>query len=351
MKTMTTFGEYAKLRIRQLGKSQKALAAELGVSPAYVSQIINKKKNPPDLSRTKYRAALRTWCKFLESPENDILDMVRFELHRVPPPPNPRFRTMRDLLIASVRTQQKDLVEEMRAMPLHPAENRAIQALVQIYLVSQEQDGENRAYGATRFRNLCVRAKADKKFVEEELTTFFQAHPFSWTWDAEADDVRVFSESNQIRKAVEQVRSILDGTPGVTYARTVPVVGHVSAGRGFEYTDGGFAVGEGFDQVEIPPGVDPGLAQTLYCVKVRGDSLREFFGDGTLLFIKPESWEEIRDGDLVIFKDRKGGRAFVKKVEFAGDSLILKSMNPLYKNIVLNKIDLLLLERVIALRF
>jgi len=147
------------------------------------------------------------------------------------------------------------------------------------------------------------------------------------------------------------VRSIMDGTPGLTYARTVPVVGQVSAGRGFEYTDGDFTLGEGLDQVEIPPGVDPFLAQTLYCVKVRGDSLREFFGDGALLFIKPESWEEIRDGDLVIFKDRKGGRGFVKKVEFAGDNLILKSMNPLYKNTVLSRTDLVFLERVIALRF
>ncbi len=200
-------------------------------------------------------------------------------------------------------------------------------------------------------KTCALEQKRIRKFVEGELTAFFRAHPFSWTWNAEEDDVSLFSESSQIRRAVEQVRSILDGTPGVTYARTVPVVGHVSAGRGFEYTDGGFAVGEGFDQVEIPPGVDPALAQSLYCVRVRGDSLREFFGDGTLLFIKPESWEEIRDGDLVIFKDRKGGKAFVKKVEFAGDSLILKSMNPLYKNIVLSKIDLMLLERVIALRF
>ncbi len=347
---MVTFGEYAKLRIRQLGRSQKALAAELGVSPAYISQIINKKKNPPDLSRTKYRSTLKTWCKFLESSEDDILDMVRFELHRVPPRPNPKFREMRDLLIQSIKTQRKDLVEEMRAMSLHPAENRAIHALVQIYLISQEEGGENRTHKATRFRNLCVRAKTNKKFVEGELTDFFRLRPFSWTWDPEADDVRLFSESNEICRAIERVRSIMDGTPGLTYARTVPVVGHVSAGRGFEYTNGGFTVGERFDQVEISPGVDPGLAQTLYCVKVRGDSLREFFGDGALLFVKPESWEEIRDGDLVIFKDQKGGRAFVKKVEFAGDNLILKSMNPLYKNIVLNKTDLMLLERVVALK-
>lgn len=53
----------------------------------------------------------------------------------------------------------------------------------------------------------------------------------------------------------------------------------------------------------------------------------------------------------MIFKDLKSGLAFVKKVEFAGDSLILKSMNPMYKNMVVKKSDLLLLERVAALVF
>ena len=86
-------------------------------------------------------------------------------------------------------------------------------------------------------------------------------------------------------------------------------------------------------------------------MRVRGDSLRELFGDGALLFIKPESWEEIKDGDLVIFKHRNDSKAFVKKVEFAGENLILKSKNPLYKDIVLHKNDLMLLERVMSVVF
>jgi phage repressor protein C with HTH and peptisase S24 domain len=127
------------------------------------------------------------------------------------------------------------------------------------------------------------------------------------------------------------------------------MVGHVSAGSGFEYTDGGYPPGEGFEQVELPPGVNPALADRLYCVRIRGDSLREFISEGALLFIKPESWEEIRDGDLVIFKDRLEKRAFVKKVEFSGESLILKSMNSQYRNIVCTRSELCLLERVISI--
>ncbi|MBI4965117.1 MAG: helix-turn-helix transcriptional regulator [Desulfomonile tiedjei] len=346
---MKTFGSFAKERSRRLGRNQKTLAEQLGVSPAYVSQIFTGKKNPPDLGRPRNRAQLRTWAEFLAASEDEILDLVRFELHRVPPRPSAKFPKIRELLLKRLNARDKGLMDEVRSMELHPAENRVIQAMVQIYMILQEEPDEGRAYSPTRFKEFCNRARSNREFIDEELVRFLQDKPFSWAWDSEVDDVRVFAEASTIREAMETLAKILSDTPGFTYARTIPMVGHVSAGMGFEFTDGGFAAGEGFEQVEIPPGVDPSFAQRLYCVRVRGDSLQEFFGDGTLLFIKPESWEEVKDGDLVIFKNRSDGRAFVKKVEFVGESLLLKSMNPMYKNIVLAKRELMLLERVMAI--
>jgi len=348
---VTTFGKYARERLRRIGKSQKALAAKLGVSPAYISQVFTGKKNPPDLGKVRNRGQLKTWSEFLGCSEDDLLDLIRYELHRVPPRPTPRFGRMREWLLTCLAPHDKALVDEIRGMELHPAESRAIHSMVQFYIVVHEEQLAAPAYSAARFREFCNRARSNRKFVEEELVTFFHDLSFRWSWDAEADDVRFFSESPRIREAMKRVEQLLSGAKGWTYGRTVPVVAHVSAGEGFTYTDGGYEVGEGFEQVEIPPGVDPRLAERLYCVKVRGDSLREFFGDGTLLFVKPESWEQIKDGDLVIFKELGHARAFVKKVEFSGESLILKSMNPLYRNIVLRRKDLMLLERVAAVVF
>lgn len=346
---MRTFGKFAKDRMERLDKSQKALAEQLGVSPAYISQIMTGKKNPPDLGKPRNRSQLKTWCRFLETSEDEILGMVRYELHRVPPRPSPKFPNMRELLLKRFGSRERSMVEEIRSLELHPAENSALQAMVQIYLVLQEDHGSGSAYGPARFKDFCCRARANKDFVERDLVQFFRDEIFSWVWDADINDVHFSSESPEIRQAIDQIREILGPNPGLTYHRTVPVVAHVSAGEGFDYTDGGFPVGEGFEHVDLPPGVDPVLAQKLYCVRVRGDSLREFFADGALLFIKPESWEEVRDGDLVIFKDRTDRRAFVKKVEFSGENLILKSMNPLYRNIVLRRLDLILLERVMAI--
>jgi SOS-response transcriptional repressor LexA len=346
-----TFSKFVKARIRLLGKSQKALAQELQVSPAYVSQVLTGKKSPPDLGRPRNRSQLRAWSQCLCSPENDILDVVRYELHRVPPRPDPRFPNVREFLIQRLNPEADELIDEIEVLEMHPAEGRAIEALVQIYLILQEDSHEERAHAPSRFREFTSFAKADKEFLEGSLIEFFSALPFSWTWDPESNSVELDTESAAITDARARIMNLLCEGGGRSYGGTIPVVGHVSAGEGFEFTDGGFYAGEGFDQVPVPPGVDAHQAAELYCVKVRGNSLSEFFGDGTLLFIKPESWEEIKDGDLVIFKDRNFGKAFVKKVEFAGENLILKSMNPLYKNMVLGKSDLMLLEKVTALLF
>lgn len=346
-----TFGEFAKQRLRRLGKSQKALATKLGVSPAYVSQIFTGKKNPPDLGRPRNRWQLRIWADFLDADEDDLLDLIRFQLHRIPPPPIPKFDKMRKLLLTSLKVTDAGLADEIRAMQLHPAENQVIQAMIAVYLAGRDQSSLQRAFGITRFRDMCVQARTDSQFVETELVEYFETHGFSWTWDSEANDVRFIPDSPELSDAVDKVEELLDHSGGPTYSHTVPVVGHVSAGEGFEYTDGGFPAGEGFEHVEIPPGIDPALARRIYCVRVRGDSLQPFFGDGALLFIKPESWEEIKDGDLVIFKDRDDGKAFVKKVEFAGENLILRSLNERYRNLVLARDALILLEKVRSVVF
>jgi SOS-response transcriptional repressor LexA len=349
MNMTKTFGQFAKERLSRLGKSQKAFADVLGVSPAYISQIFSGKKNPPDLGKSRHREQLRLWCEFLNSPEEDVLGFVRYELHKVPLRPIPKYKRLRKLLLSSLINTDPSFVDEIKSLELHPAENAAVKSLAQIYLIMQEVPLEGSAFGTVRFVEFCSRARTNKEFVEGELVDFFSLHPFTWDWDEELNEARISSESSVITEAIIRLTRVFGELPNLGRTGTIPVVGHVSAGEGFEYTDGGYLVGEGFEHVELPPGIDPKLARKLYCVRVRGDSLKEFFGDGTLLFIKPESWEEVKDGDLVIFKRREDNKAFVKKVEFSGDSLILKSMNPMYKNIVVSKWDLGLLERVSAI--
>jgi SOS-response transcriptional repressor LexA len=348
---MASFGEFARDRLKDVGKSQKALAGSLGVSPAYISQIFTGKKNPPDLSKPRNRRHLRIWSQFLEVPEEDILELIRHQLHRIPLKPAPKYRNMRRLLLKCLSGRQEALAQEIKGLRAHPAELTAIRGMAQIFMILNEDFDEERGYGTVRFRELCCRVSGNTRFIETELVGFFEKVSFSWSWDPQANDVSLSSESEDIRLAIERLNDLFTDAGPLSFQQTVPVVGHVSAGEGFEYTDGGYMTGEGFEQVELPPGVDPSLADSLYCVRIRGNSLKEFINEGALLFIKPHSWEEIRDGDLVIFKAKDENLAYVKKVEFAGDNLILKSMNPAYKNMVLQKSHLSLLERVMSVVF
>ncbi|MBM3298826.1 MAG: helix-turn-helix domain-containing protein [Deltaproteobacteria bacterium] len=346
-----TFGKYARERIRQLGKSQKALAAALGVSPAYISQILTGRKHPPDLGRPRNRSQLRTWCETLEAPEEEVLDLVRFELHRLPPRPAPRFARMRNLLARYLGHDAGGLLGEIRSLELHPAESRAITALVQIFMILRQEWDQSDARAAERFMDLCGKAQCDREFVEGDLVSFFGENVFTWTWDAMAHDVHMISESALITDAVERIRNVFSDVCGLRYSQGIPVVGSVTAAEGFDYTVIANTSGHVREYIAAPPGVAPELAPLLYCVRVRGDSLREMFSDGALLLVKMGSWQEIKDGDVVIFKDASRGEAYVKKLEFAGDNAILKSKTPLCKDLVIHRSDTALLERVIAAVF
>jgi len=346
-----TFAAYVKQRARHLGKTQKMLAHELKVSPAYVSQLLTGKKQPPDFGRPRNKAQLIVWSASLQVSESDILNIVRHELHKVPLRPIPRFPSMRVLLVERLKKNQKRLVDEIELLELHPAETRVIDLIVKVYLFTHEEIYDSRAYGPIRFKTLAAQAKANRDFIENALVDYLTDKSFVWGWDPEANEVHLDFMSSELQEAIRAVEALISHPARQIDEISIPLVGHVSAGEGFEFTDGGYTVGEGFEQVPMPPGCDRAIAKDLYCVRVRGDSLGEFFGDGTLLFVKPESWEEIREGDLVIFKDRSTGKAFVKKIHFAGDQLLLRSMSPYYRSITMKRTDLMLLERVVAVVF
>lgn len=346
-----SFARYVKARAQLLGKSQKTLAQELQVSPAYISQLLTGKKHPPDLGRPRNRAQLSVWSASLQVSESDLLDIVRHDLHKIPLKPTPRFPKMRCLLLQRLNSQQSRLADEIKHLELHPGEARIIDLLTRIYLFAHQHSQGHRAYAPARLRTFTVQARTNRHFVEEALLAFVKEKPFQWAWDGVRNEADIDTDSGEIREALKAVNSFLSSPTGGRAGVSVPIVGHVSAGEGFEYTDGGYTAGEGFEQVAMPPGVNESLAQRLYCVRVRGNSLSDFFGDGTLLFVKPESWEEIRDGDLVIFKDRTTGKAFVKKTRLSGEEMILRSMNPHYGDMTMKKSDLMLLERVVAVVF
>lgn len=102
----------------------------------------------------------------------------------------------------------------------------------------------------------------------------------------------------------------------------VPMLGFAQAGAGGFFDDGGFPVGQGFDQVELPDGQDEGS----YALKVQGDSMLPLYRDGDILVVRPEA--AVRKGDRVVVKTR-GGEVMAKILaKRAGKEIHLHSLNP-----------------------
>lgn len=81
---------------------------------------------------------------------------------------------------------------------------------------------------------------------------------------------------------------------------SVPLLGFAQAGDGGYFDDAGFPAGQGWEQVELPPGA----AEGVYALQVQGDSMLPLYRDGDVLIVDPGA--RLRKGDRVVVKTARG---------------------------------------------
>ncbi|MEW6264932.1 MAG: S24 family peptidase [Thermodesulfobacteriota bacterium] len=126
--------------------------------------------------------------------------------------------------------------------------------------------------------------------------------------------------------------------------RRVPLIAYVSAGEAFAWTDCQLEPGQALEWLPAPP--EGPFHPNMYCVRVRGDSMLPILKDGDTLYIHPE--QPVMNHDLVVYRDQDS--AFVKRVGLSGELIILKSLNPTYPDMVKNKTEALVLQRVVWIK-
>ncbi len=346
-----SFRRFAKKTLKEIGKSQRALADALSVSPAYVSQILSGKKKPPDLGREGNAQVLKIWADFLKVDGRRLAELVRHDLHMAPLPPNPRYPAFRNLAISKLASQRGRLLDEIRAMTLHPAEHKLINMLTQILLMDQNGVYGYESNNLREFAELAARCSSRRDFIEIDLCEHFEKLPFKWSWDENKAQLNLKATSDEMNRALDRINRLVLDDPSGKQLQAIPVVGRVSATKGFKFSKMLAPVEAPKDRTSVPAGIDVDTASLLYCVKVQGDSLREYFGDGASIFIKANSWQDIVDGDLVIYRDKKVDEAFVMKLDICDEILVLKPLNSSFKNVVLDRSKLNLLERVVSVVF
>ncbi len=110
---------------------------------------------------------------------------------------------------------------------------------------------------------------------------------------------------------------------------TIPLLGLARAGTGGFFDDGGFPVGQGWDEVDFPaPARD---SQSVYALEVQGDSMLPLYRDGDVLIVEANA--ETRKGDRVVVKTHEGEVMAKVLVRRTSRQIELMSINPAHENL------------------
>src|SRR4051794_16270876 len=123
--------------------------------------------------------------------------------------------------------------------------------------------------------------------------------------------------------------------------QSVPLLGFAQAGAGGYFTDGGFPVGRGWDEVGLPSVND----EHAYGLEISGDSMKPAYRDGDIIVVSPGA--QIRKGDRVVVKTRDG-EVMVKELKRrTARTLELQSLNPNHVDRVLAASDIEWIARIV----
>ncbi len=124
-------------------------------------------------------------------------------------------------------------------------------------------------------------------------------------------------------------------------ARLIPLIGLAQAGSGGFFDDGGFPVGEGWEQVAFPQLRD----ENVYALEVSGDSMAPVYRDGDVIIVSPAAG--VRRGDRVVVKTVSGEILAKMLARQTAGTLDLVSFNPAHEDRTLATEDVEWIARII----
>ncbi|MET3601380.1 S24 family peptidase [Martelella mangrovi] len=110
---------------------------------------------------------------------------------------------------------------------------------------------------------------------------------------------------------------------------TIPLLGLARAGTGGFFDDGGFPVGQGWDEVDFP--APARASQSVYALEVQGESMLPLYRDGDVLIVEANA--ETRKGDRVVVKTLEGEVMAKVLVRRTSRQIELMSINPAHDNL------------------
>jgi hypothetical protein len=142
------FSALVKSRLSTLGHGQKDLARAVQVTDSYISQLLTRKKAPPDRDRTDIYTKMET---FLELEQGELARLVEIERteearRKLAQAPEPLFREFRDLVLRKCVPEKRDEVRVVfEGRPFGTLERLVTQTLLETVqrIARQELDSDN----------------------------------------------------------------------------------------------------------------------------------------------------------------------------------------------------------------
>lgn len=123
---------------------------------------------------------------------------------------------------------------------------------------------------------------------------------------------------------------------------SVPLIGFAQAGAGGFFDDGGFPVGQGWDEIDLPTAR---VGDNAYALQVQGDSMLPLYRDGDVLIVEPGA--RVRKGDRIVAKTASG--EVMAKI-LAGRTtrhVELVSLNPAHPDRTIPSAEIVWLARIV----
>ncbi|MFQ6615188.1 MAG: S24 family peptidase [Fidelibacterota bacterium] len=156
-----------------------------------------------------------------------------------------------------------------------------------------------------------------------------------------------------VRQGEELPPSVVDRSPGAAWERPdlappgLPVVAWV-AGRaeGF-FSEDGYPVGRGDEEVARPYDLEDMTAYGLRVPVKRGEAPEPFLRPGDRVICSPAATVRNRDMVVVRIKDQA---IILREIQFEGDRIRLVSYNPEYEDLELDKDELKWVHKVVHIK-
>jgi phage repressor protein C with HTH and peptisase S24 domain len=125
--------------------------------------------------------------------------------------------------------------------------------------------------------------------------------------------------------------------------RVIPLLGLGQAGRQGFFDDTGLPMGEGWDEVRFPD--LQAASEGTYALEIQGDSMQPLYRDGDIIVVSPAA--QLRKGDRVVVKTRKGEIMAKELARKTGQKIELKSLNPAQPDCILLAPDIQWIARIL----